>query len=152
MTYIFNENQFKPGKIKGTLVTGINFASLTCQIYDSSTETFYGGTPVRIINTTKGDYVIEKAKTTNAILGVVIFDRKKNNSVAGDFVDVALSGNIMFMEAGAAINAGALVEAVATGDKVITSAGTNTVLGRALVAAAASGDMIPVLIDPTLVK
>ncbi len=50
------------------------------------------------------------------------------------------------MEAGAAISAGSNVEIVASVDKVITSAGTNTVIGIAMNKAIADGDLIEVKI------
>jgi hypothetical protein len=52
-------------------------------------------------------------------------------------------GAVAFVEAGAAVVVGALIESDASG-RAITRTGTNPVLGRALTAAAQAGDIIEV--------
>ncbi|WP_420010953.1 DUF2190 family protein [Tateyamaria sp.] len=65
----------------------------------------------------------------------------------GETVDVHLLG-IADCEAGAAIARGSSVEADATGRAVATTTTNDFVIGIALAAATASGDIIPVLIAP----
>ena len=65
----------------------------------------------------------------------------------GETVDIHLLG-IADCEAGAAITRGSSVEADATGRAVATTVANDFVVGIALAAATAAGDIIPVLIAP----
>ena len=65
----------------------------------------------------------------------------------GETVDIHLLG-IADCEAGAAITRGSSVEADATGRAVATTVANDFVIGIALAAATAAGDIIPVLIAP----
>ena len=66
--------------------------------------------------------------------------------MAGKQVTVLVDGSTMVMEVGAtAVAAGDQLEIVATGDLVIPSLGTNTIIGIAL-AGGATGALIPVRI------
>ncbi len=65
----------------------------------------------------------------------------------GETVDVHLLG-IADCEAGAAITRGSSVEADASGRAIATTTGNDFVVGIALAAATAAGDIIPVLIAP----
>lgn len=143
---IFQSNQFKlSAGVKGALYSGVNFQQVAATILSTSVNNFYGATPVKLVNTSNKVITVEKATLTDIVFGFIVFNTTKNLRVAKDVVDVALTGAIMWMECGANINAGVAVETVATGDKIITSAGTNTVVGTALFSGV-NGDLIPVLI------
>lgn len=110
------------------------------------------GQPVQLIVGSKG---IPKftALTANTQIadGFVAYSTKDGSFVASKALEVAISGAVMYMTAGAAIAAGANIEIVYTTNKVITNAGTNPVVGTALDAASADGDLIRVKIKlPTL--
>lgn len=139
-------NTFAMSTEKGFLSNVVNNNVLPCRIYASSVATFYGATAVKLIDTSEKEITVEKAGPTDKIFGFITFNSKKNKYIAGDRVNVAFTNSVMNMEVGASVLAGAELEQVATGDKVITNAGTNTKVGIALRKATADGDIIPVLI------
>lgn len=147
---IFQENAFGLQTLKGTTSTGISFSKVPAKILPASTNSLYGGTAVKLVDSTLQEIVVDKAAATDKIFGYVEFNRKGgslNGAFTGnDNVDIVMmnAGNIMRMEANAAIATGSLLEIVASGDKVITNAGTNKIAGRALKKATASGDIIDV--------
>lgn len=59
-----------------------------------------------------------------------------------------IAGGTAIAVAGAAINAGDPVKVHTTVTKVVAQGGTGTIIGRALTAAAADGDLIEVLVIP----
>lgn len=144
----FQLNQPFASALKGMIVNGSNTNRVSCIIDPTSVATFYGATKVKISGASNGQTYVEKAAATDRGYGFITYSPIKNAFVAGDKVEVALVTNIMNMEAGAAIAAGAAVEQVATGDKVITAAGTNKICGYAVTAAGASGDILQVQIEP----
>lgn len=110
------------------------------------------GQPIQMITTSSG---IPKftALTANTQIadGFAAYSTKDGTFIAGKALEVAISGAVMYMTAGGAIAAGANVEIVFTTNKVITSAGTNPIVGTALDAATADLDIIRVKIKlPTL--
>ena len=142
-----NMNQFTQTAIKGRLSHNPAPNVISCQITTASSNTFYGGTAVKLIAGTANTILIEKSAATEAIFGFVIFNPKKpSGNTAGQTVEVALPGSIMEMESSAAINRGQLVEQVATGDKVAAYAGVNTTVGVALDTATAANQLVRVLI------
>lgn len=145
MAQTFELNQFNQTAIKGDLTLGLNNNVISCKIKSDSSSTFTAGTAVKIVDVANSIPVIEKAAATDSIFGFIIYNRKNNAPIAGDIVEVAFDNSVMLMEASASIASGATLEIVATGDTVITNAGTNKVIGRAL-RKASSGDIIPVVI------
>ncbi len=146
-----NLNQAFTNVIKGQIAQGTNTNKQSVLILSTSVNTFGAGTAVKIVDGTSAILEVEKAAATDAILGFITYNPVKNTPVAGDLVQIALAGVEMNMEAGAAILRGAKLEIVATGDKVITSAGTNKIVGIALDKAASTGDIIKVLILEPLI-
>ncbi len=144
----FQLNQPFASALKGQIVNGSNTNRVSCIIDPASTNTFYGATKVKISGSANGQTYVEKAAATDRGYGFITYSPIKNTFIAGDKVEVALVTNIMNMEAGAAIASGAAVESVASGDKVITAAGTNKIAGYAVTSAAASGDIIQIQIQP----
>ena len=141
-----NFQQFTLSAEKGFLANGVNNNILALKIKNDSTSTFGPGTAVKLVNVSGyKDAVIDKAAAGDTIFGFIAYRTKRATPVAGEIVDVAFSGSFMRMEAGAAINAGASVEIVASGDKVVTL-NTNTKVGVAMKSASATGDIITVLI------
>jgi len=99
----------------------------------------------RIVKLSAADTVVLAAAATDLLVGV-------NTDVApalGERCDVALMG-IAFVEAGAAIALGAFVTADAVGRGVTAAPGAgvnNRVIGFALEAATAAGDVIRVALE-----
>ncbi|MGL5113640.1 MAG: DUF2190 family protein [Flavobacterium sp.] len=146
-----NLNQAFTNVIKGQIAQGTNTNRQSVKILSTSVAAFGAATAVKIVDGTSPVIEVEKAAATDAIFGFITYDPVDNSPIAGDLVQIALAGVEMYMEAGAAIVRGAKLEIVATGDKVITSAGTNKIVGLALDKAAASGDIIKVLILEPLI-
>ena len=91
-----------------------------------------------------GSTVISAAAATDLPIGVLL-----NDPTSGETAAVAVSG-VVKLEASAAISVGALVGTTSTGLGVSLTAGTDTtkyILGRAVTAAGASGDIITVAVN-----
>lgn len=151
-----NMNQFKQSVAVGELdlQTSPNGAGFTVLVSPSSTtEGMVPGEGVKLVDLAASDIkginpiVDERALDADAIFGVKIFNTKKNSNVAGDIIQVAGKGAVIWMNAGAAIARGASVDLVlATPGNVVTAAGA-TVLGVALDKASAADQLIRVLIQ-----
>ena len=91
-----------------------------------------------------GTGVIAVAAATDVPVGVLV-----NTPTSGKTAEVVVAG-IVKLKASAAISAGALVGTTSSGTAVTLTAGTDTtkyVLGQAITAAGASGDIITVAVD-----
>jgi len=145
-------NKFKQGNAKGLLADVNNFNDISVRIDTASTDTLRGGTAVKLVDKAGNEIFVDKAASTDSILGFVVYNSKKNEFVAGTRCNVVFDNSIMFMEAGAAIVLGAELEIVATGDKVITAVGVNAKIGYALDKSSADGDLIRVLIKTPILS
>jgi hypothetical protein len=139
-------NEFSMSAKKGQLASRTAFNSDICRILDTSVNTFYGATAVKLVDDTEKEITVEKAGVLDQIYGFVQYNSKKNARVGGDRVDVLGENEIMYMEAGGAFNRGAELEYNPTGDKVIVAGGTNTKIGLALDKSTADGDLVRVKI------
>jgi len=101
------------------------------------------GVAVKLDSYAGGTVVTPVDDTTDAIYGMVPFSSKRNVFTANSEVRVVLANAIVVCEAAGAVAVGAELEYVVTGNKVQTQA-TGTVIGTALQAAAADGDLIKV--------
>lgn len=91
-----------------------------------------------------GSTVISAAAATDLPIGVLLDD-----PASGETAAVAVSG-VVKLKASAAIAVGALVGTTSTGTGVTLVAGTDTtkfILGRAITAAGAAGDIITVAVN-----
>ncbi len=106
--------------------------------------------PYRLVRFSAADTVVQAAAATESIFGV----NSDLTIVSGERVEVMTDG-IAFVEAGAAVTIGALITADASGRGVAAApaAGVNNrVIGVALDAASAAGDVIRVLLSPGSVQ
>ena len=139
-------NQFSMALNKGQLTLSQNWDTLNCVISANEVATLVNGQAVLLVDEASVQLPVENvAAITNAIFGFIPYSTKTNEYVAGDSVKVAKNGDVMVMEASAAIARGADLEIVISGDKVATQS-TGTTIGTALDKAAADGDLIRVLI------
>lgn len=139
-------NQFAMSAEKGQLTLDPNWATLNTQVSVNEAGTLVAGQAVTIEDAAGAQIPVEAATaTTDAIFGFVTYNVRTDSYSAEDQVKIAKNGDVMWMEAGAAIARGADLEAVITGQKVQTQA-TGTTIGTALDKAAADGDLIRVLI------
>ena len=91
-----------------------------------------------------GTGVVAVAADTDVPIGILL-----NDPASGETAAVAVSG-ICKLKASAAITAGAVIGTAAAGTAVTRTVGTDTtkyILGRAITAAGASGDIITVAVD-----
>lgn len=141
-------NQFNQSTEQGVLDLALNPNILSCRIAAGSVEDFVAGTAVTLSDVAGKILVVDKAAIDDDILGFVVYSVKKSVPVAGDFIEVAISGSFMQMTASAAIARGADLEIVVASDKVATAATVGaTVIGKAIDKAAADGDLIRVVIS-----
>ena len=144
-------NQFEISRVKGQIQKAPSPNIITALIDKDSTETFGSGTAVKLEDIAGKQIVVEKAAANDEVYGFIVYNIKDNSPKAGDVVTVAFDNSFMVMEANAAIAAGAKLEIVATGDKVVGHAGTNKKVGIAVEKATASGDLITVHIKTPII-
>ena len=137
-------NAFELGKEKGQLDLKMNSNILSCRT-DSA---LIAGQAVKLVDAAGGiPNVTAVTADTDEVFGYSAYSIRKSSLVAGDIVEVALTGSVMFMIAGAAIAPNTKVMYVTASGKVITATGTGKIVsGRALDKAAADGDLIRVYI------
>ena len=141
-------NQFAMTSEKGllSLTYGSTEAVIKCQVVSTEATALVAGQAVKLSDTlSKTIEVTAVTVTTNAVFGIVVYDIKSSSKSAKDMLDIAINGSVVLMEAGAAIARGAKLEYTVVGQKVATQA-TGTTIGTALDKAAASGDLVRVLI------
>lgn len=139
-------NQFSMALNKGQLTLSQNWDTLNCVISANEAATLVNGQAVLLVDEASVQLPVENvAAVTNAIFGFIPYSTKTNEYVAGDSVKVAKNGDVMVMEASAAIARGAALEIIISGNKVVTKT-SGTTIGVALDKAAADGDLIRVLI------
>lgn len=141
-------NQFAQGPVKGQLDPRLNLSTISCEVYASESVALLPGQAVKMVDSAGG---VPKVTTCTVdeddVFGFVNYSIKDSDFGAGDPVEVSIGvGNIMYMEASAAIARNAKVMIVPSGQKVATATSTNTIIGRALDKAAADGDLIRVAI------
>lgn len=140
-------NAFSMETVQGASDLSFHGSVLTCQIDAAETATLVAGEAVLITDNAGGVPKVEQlAADTNGTFGFIVRNVKDQNFVAGDRCEVALQGSVLYMTAGAAIARGVAVEYDVSAVKVITSAGTNPVVGFALDKATADGDLVRVFI------
>ena len=142
-------NQFKQSTDQGQIDNPTGAAQvLSCIVGSGQATALVAGQAVKLSDTATGiPEIVSIAANTDQIFGFVVLTAKDATYAAGSVVEIAISGTIMHMTAGAAIARGAKLETVYTTKKVITNAGTNTICGWAFDKAAADGDLIRVWIE-----
>jgi hypothetical protein len=100
--------------------------------------------PFRLVKLGADDVtVLPSAAATDLLIGVC----NEVGPALGERCDLVMVG-IAFVEAGAAITRGSAMTSDASGRGIATTTAGNAVIGRALEAAAAAGDIIRVLLAP----
>lgn len=145
-----NQNQFGQAVVQGQLdLHSSNQGNvISCQVASTQATALVAGEAVKLADVAGGvPKVVSLAADTEAAFGFVVRNSKDIERVAGETLEIAFANTVMYMTAGAAIARGASVEYDVSKLEVITSAGTNPVIGYALDKAAASGDLIRVYIQ-----
>lgn len=139
-------NQFALQTVKGQLDMQVPGNTLSCVVSASQATPLIAGQAVKLEDSAGGPpKVLSLAADTDKVFGFVARNLKDQDRVANEPVEITFTGAVMYMEASAAIARGAKVEVVRTGDKVLTSAGTNPVVGWAMDKAVAAGDLIRIV-------
>lgn len=140
-------NQFEQDIVKGALDLAFNPLTVSCMISSNEVATLVAGDAVTIENGYGGvPRVLKATADSDKVFGFVVRNLKKSSLVANDFAEVALHGNVIYLEAGAAIARGALVSIVAATSKVTTQTGALPASGYAYDKAGADGDLIRVYV------
>lgn len=133
--------------LKGQVDELISYNTIPCVVDQSQSGTLVPGQPVKLVDNTSGvPSVIACTADTDVVFGYVNYSAKQNAYAAGDALQVSVQGNVMYMEASAAIARGAAVKVVIAGQKVATATTGATIGGWAFDKASANGDMIRVWI------
>lgn len=144
----FQMNKFAPTEeIKGRRVLPANTESISGIVDASQSAALLPGDPVKIVATSKGLPHFAKAAVGDVVAGFVEWNVIRPSYAAGKICQISMAGNVMYMEAGAAVNAGALVNITDLSKVEIgAAAGAGSKLGIALEAATAAGQLIRVKI------
>lgn len=144
-----NQNQFTLSPVQGMLdLQGFGSNVVSCIVDNAQATSLVAGQPVKLSSTAGGDpHVISLAANTDQTFGFIAYNLKDAAYPADARVEVALFGSIMHMTSGGAIARGASVEVVYTTNTVITSGGTNPVVGFAYGSSTGSGQLLRVYIQ-----
>lgn len=142
-------NAFAPtGELKGRLDLQANIDSLSCIIDSTQNTAIKAGTPVKVVTTSAKLPHIVAAASGDLILGFLRQSPRKDSFVAGDVVEVSYGGDVMYLEADAAIDAGSPVNVSDFTDYAVAAPGSTTgsTIGFALEKATAAGQLVRVLL------
>lgn len=141
-----NPNQREQATVQGQIDLGYNFNVFSGIVAVAETATLVPGDAVKLSDVAGPmlQFLLCTADNDN-IFGYVTRNIKDQSVSAGNYVEIAASGSVVYMTAGAAIARGAKLESDVSAAKVIT-ASSNPVIGIALDKAAADGDLIRVLV------
>lgn len=149
-----NPNQFAQTTVQGQLDlhTSNQGNVISCEVASTQATALVAGQSVKLADVAGGvPKVVSLAADTESAFGFVVRNLKDIDREANEALEVAFANSVMYMTAGAAIARGANVEVVTASNKVITSAGTNPIVGYALDKAAADGDIIRIYIQTPVV-
>lgn len=140
-----NINQFTQEPVKGQPDLQFNPTTLPCQVVTGEATALVPGQAVKLVDSLGGvPKVTAVTADTDDVFGVVTYNIKNASFPALTPVEISAQGNVVWMEASAAIARGAKVMVVVSGQKVATATVGKTVIGFAYDKASASGDLIRV--------
>lgn len=142
-------NQFRQATTKGQpdLQAGVDNI-LACIVGSGQSTPLVAGQTVIQSDVVSHIPTVTAALISSVPFGVVIRNMKDQDFPANARVEVARQGAIVYMEASAAIAAGADVQYDPATHKIATKTSTNGIVGQALDKATANGDLIRVTINP----
>ena len=144
----YQMNVFAPTEeVKGRRVLPANTDSISGIVDASQADALLPGDPVKIVATTQGLPHFAKAGVGDVIAGFVEWNVIRPSYPAGKICQISMTGNVMYMEAAGAVEAGALVNITNWSTVVVgAAAGSGSKIGLALEAATAAGQLIRVKI------
>lgn len=149
--FAYQMNAFAPNQVaKGQLDLDVNLNNFAGVVDSTQTAALVPGDPVSIAGTTsKGLPHYIKAAEGSLVFGYVKWSAKQGSFSAGDMVEIASGGDVMYMEAGGALNAGVAVNFKidsGTGAITLEAPGTSagSTIGYTMEQATAAGDLVRV--------
>lgn len=149
----YTMNQFAPtSEIKGRLCLQANLNSYAGVVDSTQSDALLPGDPIMIVATSTKLPHIKKAAVGDMVMGFVKWTAKKPSYKAGDAVEFCGAGDVMYMEADAAVNAGVAVNVADLTNVQIAAAGAGkSVVGHTLEKAANAGELVRVIIGAPVV-
>jgi len=132
MSVYQNMNQIEQTAIKGSIAAIVNPVTLSAQVDPASVDTIVAGDAVKLSTAVGNTILVDKCAATDAPIGYVIYNPKKDSFIAGNALEIALPSSIIYLESSGTVTRGDEVEFVVSGSKVMTSAGVNPISGTAL--------------------
>lgn len=142
-------NQFKQSAVLGQSDLAISPNTISGQVDAAETAELVSGDWVKLAPTSTGaPKVLKCTADTDEAYGVLLYNAKDANRVAGQAIEIGSKGNAVYLRATGAIAAGAQVaiDTAQTGGVTATLTG-KTIVGHAIEAAAADGDLIRVILS-----
>lgn len=106
-----NPNQFQQSQVLGQI--DLNNGSnniISVQVDDTQVDPILAGQAVKIVDSAGGvPKVIAAAADTDGVLGFVVYNVKNKRFIAGDFMEIAMAGTCIYLQATEAIARGAQV-------------------------------------------
>ena len=156
--FAYQMNAFAPNQVaKGQLDLDVNLNNFAGVVDSTQTKALVPGDPVSIAGTTsKGLPHYIKAAKGSLVFGYVKWSAKQSSFSAGDMVEIASGGDVMYMEADGALNAGVAVNfKIDSGTGAITleapGSTAGSTIGYTMEQASAAGDLVRVYITAPVV-
>ncbi len=126
-------NQFSQTVTKGMQDLRFNPNTIPCAVKSDEATALVPGQLVKLVDSAGGvPKVTAITADTDAVFGAVAYNGKDQSFAAGKAVEIAIAGNVIYMEASAAIARGAAVMGVVSGAKVASATVGKTTIGFAL--------------------
>lgn len=155
MSIVQNQNQFTMAPVVGQLSAEPNQNIKSARINPSSIATLItAGTTVKLIDGAANEILVDVCAsiTADAVYGVIKSNLKKNLYAAGDIVEIACEGSVIYLECSAAVARGTKVATTVSGPTVATDVtSTHQITGIALDKSTAAGVAIRVEVKPSVV-
>lgn len=152
MSLTQNQNQFAQTALLGQVTMAPNPSIIPVKIYIGSVATkLQAGQAVKLVDQAGPEIQVDEVDDDSTLpFGVIIYNPRKNTYAAGDTLEIALAGSVVYLETSAAIARGAKVMIDPTGPTVSTLTGlpTNCELGICLDKPTASGQLARILLNP----
>lgn len=140
-------NQFAMTPEQGMISTQFSTNVLPATVVGTQVGNLIPGQAVKIADVAGGPVKVQSlAADTDEPFGFVVLAPRRTEYAANQPLEIAFAGSTMYMTSDAAVARGAKVEFKRSNNRVITSAGTNPIVGIALDKATAAGQLIQVFI------
>lgn len=143
-------NQFAQQPPKGSVAAVPNPVTISAQVSKDSLNTLYPGDAVRLTGGTTDQIEVDFCSAvSDQVIGFVVRNQKRAYFTAGQPLEIAMEGTVIYLEAYGAIDRGNKVEWYPTGHQVEEAKGSNSTVGTALDIARLTGDIIRVKFTTT---